>query len=150
VSRGFGCVQRFVLAALAECKPRWVDGWQGRYWHPAYRSVVELAYAWVHSRQCDDDGGHYGCTWRSELTRADIESVRRAVKALERAGRVEIRRHQVETRVSNSTLGGQGWRWQMQARTRLSVEQSAEEQSAQHLERRERDRALADITARIR
>jgi hypothetical protein len=87
VSRGLGRTQRFVLDVLAERQRD--QPWNG------WEYVRSIAGDRRHQEACSEDD-HRWCEW-DPPTPADVESVRRAVRTLERAGAVETRYVSLDT-----------------------------------------------------
>lgn len=87
MSRGVGVLQRFVVGELEARRSQEGDApyrWQ---------FVFELAADYQHRLTCDgecDGTGSPGCRFGYEMTRSDVESMRRAVKGLAARGVVEV------------------------------------------------------------
>lgn len=126
MSKGLGAAQRFVLAYLGENN----DGNPWTRWTEA----DWIARTRLHRATCNDDDDHRACSMDEKPSAAEIESIRRAIRTLARAGHLESRRIDV------GYFGG-GMRWKLQARLPVSVDERETEQAHQRL-REERTRAI--------
>ena len=145
MSRGPGWVQRFALDYLAAHPPKWVmrADYNGRPpyrdWDCGFVTVDELAAYCRHHRGCGDHDP-LRCEIDFAVSRAEVESMRRAVKQLAKAGRVELTHRSLYTDAGNRT--------NLCCRLPLSVEQAEHEREGQRLQE-ERRRAFHAEVARM-
>jgi hypothetical protein len=138
VSRGLGSIQRLVLAEL-QCQRTSESGppfhWAG---------VLSLTGQIVHGRLCDVDACEGWCSFGDRVTRADVETVRRAVKRLAAVELVETRHRLVLTQsrhvlprrervYADDRRVADAYRRMLEARLPLSVEQREQERVHQLL-----------------
>lgn len=152
MSRGLGRAQRWVLAHLAAHPPHWfkqggLRGGAAAYdeYHEGWASVRDLAGYWHHAQACGCDDVDDCRKLTFDVPRAEVESIRRAVKTLELAGQVETSYDQ--------TWADAGTRRVLYARLPLSVEQAEQVRLAQRLRcERQRQAAaeLAPLVAKLR
>ncbi len=153
MSRGLGAVQRLVLDVLAER-----DEEQSEY---RWAGVFEIAHRQVCGGELQWEGDWPYETWECDAcapgrpTAATQESIRRAIRTLEKAGLVETKR---ENEMAPPLVWRRRWtryvprttfRKQLSARLPLSVEEAEAERDRQRLlmEQLRRDFGLADASA---
>lgn len=167
MSRGPGRVQRFVLGRVQHDEVGMTTRRQyqsGFYvdvdvWHGAWHHVTDVAANWRHEGVCDESD-HDSCLVDYKITRSDLETVRRAVKALERVGTIETRYATVtvpvhwptpyrKRRYADDREQGDGSRRSLQFRRALSVDERRNEAAAQRLLAERGRLALAEVMSRL-
>lgn len=131
------------------------DAQQSKPWW-RWNSVGWLAKVFVHRECCRDDVDDvsHRCT-TPEPTRAQVESMRRAVKALARSGHLELEYQLIEVRAhyrvprakrvyADDRVVVDAHRRELSCRIPLSVDECEQVQAHQHLRNQESDRRLRE------